>query len=176
MLASTKVKALTRLLTETLRALAAFILGISALASVCYFVIFLSTRNNSVYMPAKPWNEVFYYGLANLYTGLELLLLATPIWLVGWLPLRLRRFSSASPWKISTTIFVAAVVGAVGGVLEGLAVFLYFDYIANTGHPPAPLIIYVLYLMFSFVIGTVGGALIGAAEILTSKWFKRNGG
>ena len=59
-------------------------------------------------------------------------------------------------------------------MIEGAASVLYWGYIA-TGKG-APTIVYMIFSVVGFIIGGLGGALIGAAEVLTSRWLIRRSG
>jgi hypothetical protein len=158
---------------ETFKSLVALILGISVLSIICYLFMFPQLLYTSTF-PSETGKEVLVFILGSLGTGRQLLLVAAPIWIIAWLPLRLKQLDSASPWSRSRTIFVAAAVGAVSGVIEGAALVFYFGHIASNKGEPA--IVYIIFSVFGFVLGGLGGALIGAAEILTSRWFMRQSG
>jgi hypothetical protein len=140
-----------------------------------YFLLFLSFLNPnwtgvSVLSPQLSAKEWLYRVRGIFGTWAGLLAMAAPIWVLAWLPLYLVR-SRRSPWKISTTIFAAALVGGVGGAIECVLVFFLYVGPIDLIHHGAPL---YLYTGTCFVIGTIGGAFIGAAEILTSKWVRAN--
>ena len=77
------MKTFLRLLIETFKSLVSFILGISVLSIICYLFMFPAVLNTAAF-PSEPGKEVLFYILANLYTGLQLLLVATPIWIIAW--------------------------------------------------------------------------------------------
>jgi hypothetical protein len=163
-----------RLLRATLAAAISLVLGISALVIIWFlFFALLGFLNPnwagvSVSSPQLTAKEWLYCVQGILGTWAGLLAMAAPIWILAWLPLYLVR-SRRAPWRISKTISVAALVGGVGGALECLLVF--FHYVGPIGsmyHGAPPFV----YAGTCFVIGSIGGAFIGAAEILTSKWFK----
>jgi hypothetical protein len=165
-----------RLLKATLAAAISMVLGIGALVIICILFSALSSFLNpnwtgvSVLSPQLSAKEWLYRVRGIFGTWAGLLAMAAPIWVLAWLPLYLVR-SRRSPWKISTTIFAAALVGGVGGAIECVLVFFLYVGPIDLIHHGAPL---YLYTGTCFVIGTIGGAFIGAAEILTSKWVRAN--
>jgi hypothetical protein len=165
-----------RFLKPTLAAVISLVLGISALVIILILLsALLSLLNWAGVFVSSPeptdhkWFG-FFQGIFVAWAGL--LGVAAPIWLLAWLPLCLVR-SRWAPWKISKTILIAALVGGVGGVVECVVVFLSYV-LYYVGWFPALENISGLfnYAGVCFVIGTIGGTFIGAAETLTSKWFK----
>jgi hypothetical protein len=172
-----KMKAFLRFLIATSASAISLVLGISALVVVwILFFALLNRLNPNTVTEVTPPPEgelLFFLHYVVFNTWIALLTVAAPIWALVWPPLYLVR-SRRPQWKISTTIFVAAFIGGVGGAVECILVFLYYlgFRIPDERQASGPL----LFAGICFVIGAIGGALIGAAETLTSKWFKGKNG
>lgn len=103
--------------------------------------------------------------------GLWLLGLAAPIWLIAWLPLRLRYFTRF-PEKGLPPFLAVVVIGGLGGIIELWALMYFLGHTYYAGQPPPPMVYFVAFVVAGSV-GAGGGASIWLAEILISRWGRK---
>lgn len=126
-------------------------MGISALVIVwiLFFALLGHLLNpNTVFTEVTPPPEgelLFFLHYVVFNAWMVLLMFATPVWLLVWLPhcLICSRRPSCS---------VAALIGGVGGAVECILVFLYYLGFRIPDQRQGPLI----YACICFVIGAIG--------------------